>query len=135
MPIALSAANIDFSPRVVATTTVAATPAGAAETTIVSLAIPSGLVYASGIYVSAGFNSLTLAASTATMNLKLKRGSTQLIATGLIPVTASTIQLPTNIDFFDASPGDAPTYNLTITLASAGSAASTLTVFAFALAV
>lgn len=135
MPFRFIAADVDLSSRVVASTAVVNTIAGATETTIVSLAIPSGLTYASGVYISAGFNSLTFAASTATMNLKLKRGSTQLIATGLIPVTASAVSAPFNVDYFDASPGDGPTYNLTITLASAGGAASNLSVFAIATAV
>lgn len=125
----LSARFMDMSGRIGVNTTVAATPSGSGETTIATITLPSGLTYNSGVYVSAGYNKLSTAGSTVTSLLNLKRGSTSLVTSGAVPVSASAVTPPLALDFIDLTPGDAPTYNLTLTLASAGGAASNLAVF------
>lgn len=121
-----TADKIDLSNRIIANTTVANTPAGATETTIASVSVPNGIAIQSGVLVRCTVNRLTTAGSTATALFTIKRGTTAIMTGGAVPVSATAEVGPFDVQTWDATPGSAPTYNITLTLASAGGAASNL---------
>lgn len=127
-PIQMGAAGIDLSGRLVQTSTVAASPATAAETVIASVTIPGNLQVASGVFLF-GWAAFTVGTSGTAANLKLKQtnaaGAT-LAATGATTggITAAALA-DINVQGVDTSPASGQVYALTLTVA-AGAATSTV---------
>lgn len=121
-----SARFIDLSKRLVHSQAVVASPAAAAETTIATITIPSGLTLADGV-VLFGWCAFTVGTNGTSFNLKVRQtdtsGSTK-AATGLLNATAANLVSP-SILAFDAAPTAAGVYVLTLTV-TAGSAESTV---------
>ena len=124
-----SAINADWSGRVVDTTTVAASPATAAETTIATLNIPNfGAIPVTQKVYLAGWVSMNVGTSGTAVRLRIKQtsasGST-VVDTGAVTggVTAAAVIIQ-DVCGSDAAPG-VGTYVLTATVGGA-SAASTV---------
>ena len=126
LPLRLSAAGVDLSPRVLTTGTVVGSPTDATETIVASLTIPGNLVIASGILLR-GWGAFTVGASGVSVNLKLRQtnasGST-IAATGAVTYTAADLG-SLALDGFDTA-GVLPNqiYVLTATVASAAAAST-----------
>lgn len=125
-----SAANDDWSPRIVDTTTIAASPVTAAETTIATLNLPSfgSLAVTSHIYVQ-GFVSMVVGTGGTAVRLRIKQTSASgatVVDTGAVTggVTAAAVVVK-SVAGSDGTPG-VGTYVLTA-LVGGASANSTVT--------
>jgi hypothetical protein len=137
-PFQLSAALVDLSARVAASTAVVGSPALAAETIIGSVTLPGGLTYASGCIVS-GWAAFTVGTSGTAVTLRLRQTSVAgtVVATSgaLTGGVAAAALLAQDVDGFDAAPGDSQIYKLTLQV-TAGAAVSTVSaVLLYAIAV
>ena len=119
---------IDLSARIVSSTTVVASPSAGAETVIGSVTLPSGLSINSGVILF-GWAAFTVGTSGVSANLKIRQTSvsgTTISATGATTGgIAATNLVALDVGGFDASPGDAQIYKLTL-LVGSGAAASTV---------
>lgn len=126
--IQLSARNVDFSPRVIQSTTVAASPAAGSETTICTLTIPGNLAQATGVLLF-GYAAFTVGTSGASCNLKIRQtgtSGTTISATGATTGGISAGNLvDMNVSGMDATPSGAQVYVLTLLIGS-GAATSTV---------
>lgn len=125
-PIQWSAAAIDFSARVVQSTSVVASPALAAETTICTITIPSAPALITGVILF-GWCAFTVGTSGVSANLKIRQTGTSgstVVATGAQTVTAAGL-IETGCQGLDVTPATAGVYVLTLTIAS-GAAPSTV---------
>lgn len=130
VPIRYGGDVIDLSKRFAFSTTVAASPSGSSETTIASLSIPSGVEITTGVLLEAWF-ALTYGTSAASITTKLKRGTTQLVSSGIVTAGVAAAALDErNVAYVDTAATDGATYNLTITIGS-GAAASTVSAVYF----
>lgn len=125
-PTRLSGAGLDLSPRVVHSSTVAASPAAASETVVCTVTVPAFVSVNYGV-ILLGNGSFTVGASGTGVTLKLRQtgtSGTTLMSTGILPYTAADLgQLA--IVGFDGSPVlPGQVYVLTATVAN-GAAAST----------
>lgn len=121
-----SAANIDLSSRLVASTTVVASPTDNTETVIGSVAIPSGLSFATGV-ILVGWAAYTVGTSGVSVDLKLRQTSvagTTVGDSGATTATAGNLGA-LSVWGVDLAPPAAGVYKLTMTVAS-GAAASTV---------
>lgn len=129
-PIQVSAAHVDLSPRIFKSTTVAASPAAAAETIVCSLTIAGDLATIAGVYLF-GFAAFTVGTNGVSVNAQIRRtnaAGTVVVASGITNegVTAATQLGTRTLLGFDAfSPAPAAVYVLTLTVGS-GSAESTV---------
>lgn len=127
-PIHFSALGLDLSPRIVQSTTVAASPGGSSETVIATLSVPSltGEQVISGVIVI-GWATFTVGTNGVSANLKLYDTLTAsgelLVATGALTVVAANL-VAFSVQGFDVE-GDIGSYCMTLTVGS-GSAASTV---------
>lgn len=126
-PIDYSAALIDLSPRFQGTSTVAASPAAAAETVIATLTLSDfgNLTVVSGVRLH-GFAAFTVGTNGVTANLRIRQSTvsgTVVKATGACTVTAANLAA-FNVLGLDAAPG-VGVYVMTLEVAS-GSAPSTV---------
>ena len=128
-PTQQSARFLDLSSRIVASTTVVASPSAAAETIIGSVALPSGLTISSGVVVF-GWAAYTVGTSGTAVQLKIRQtnvSGTTIAATGALTGSqhGAGILSSDDVGGFDASPGDAQIYKLTMQV-TAGAATSTV---------
>jgi hypothetical protein len=125
-PLTGAAVNIDGSGRLAQSSVVVASPAGASETIICSVTIPSGLAFTAGV-ILAGWAALTVGTSGTAVTLKLRKtnvsGST-VQTTGALNATAAQL-VTRGILGFDATPTEGGVYVLTLTVAN-GAATSTV---------
>ena len=126
LPLRLSAAGIDLSPRVLTTGTVVGSPTADAETIVASLTIPGNLVTSTGILLR-GWGAFTVGTNGVSVNLRLRKtdvAGTILAATGAVTATAADLGALT-VDGLDTAPVlPNAVYVLTAEVVS-GSAAST----------
>jgi hypothetical protein len=120
---------IDLSARVVASTTVVASPSAAAETIIASVALPSGLTINSGV-VLWGWAAYTVGTSGTTVQFRLRQTNVSGTIVGNTGALSGSqhgagILSADDVGGFDTAPGDAQVYKLTMQVAN-GAAASTV---------
>ena len=120
-PLRLSATGIDLSPRVFRSTTVAASPALAAETVVCTLTLTADVQVQSGVILLA-FGAFTMGTDGTTYNLKVRQTGTSgtvLAASGVCALAAAALGSE-SIVTFDASPTlPNQVYVLTATMANA----------------
>ena len=126
-PIQYSGEHIDLSPRFFQSSTVAASPAGATETTICTVTVTGDLSQAFGIVLE-GWFSFTVGTSGVSATVKIRRTNTTgttVATTGALTVTAGNLYAfgIQGIDTGATLPGQV--YVLTLTVGS-GAAASTV---------
>jgi azurin len=128
VPIQQSAAALDLSPRVQKSTTVAGSPALAAETVVCSLTLTGDISVISGTALF-GFVALTVGASGTDVTVKLRQtgtSGTTVVSSGILNAPAAGDLLTFSIQGFDTAtvmPGQV--YVLTVTVAN-GAAVSTV---------
>jgi uncharacterized membrane protein len=125
-PIHFDASGIDLSSRIVASTTVAASPTAAVETIIASIDVPDTVPLVSGILVVA-FAAFTVGTNGVSANLRIRQtdaSGTVKAATGALTVTAANL-VEANAVAFDTAPASTRVYVATLTVGSA-SAGSTV---------
>lgn len=120
---------IDLSGRFVQSTTVAASPALAAETTICTITLPSNAAQASGIQLW-GFAAFTVGTTGSAVNLRIRQTSTAgtlISSTGAVTAgVAAAALMAKNVQGFDTAgtlPGQVYVLTLQVT---GGTAASTV---------
>jgi hypothetical protein len=119
-------AGLDLSPRIVSSTTVAASPAAAAETIVASVALPGDIPVAAFVYVEA-YVYYTVGTSGVSGRLRIKQtnaAGTTIADTGALTVAATNL-VQAVICGRDASPAAQQVYVATLTIGS-GAAASTV---------
>jgi hypothetical protein len=123
-----SARNVDFSPRIIQSTAVAASPSTNAETTICTLTIPGNLQQATGV-ILLGFAAFTVGTSGTACTLKIRQtgtSGTTLSSTGATTGGISAGNLvDINVSGTDTAPVGAQVYVLTLTI-TGGAATSTV---------
>lgn len=122
-----SGAGVDLTPRFVRSSTVAASPAAATETTIATITLPSNVVQGVGIEL-VGWAAYTVGTNGTSVNLKIRQTNTSgatVAATGLINSTAANLdaRFVMGLDTAGVIPGQVYVLTMTVT---AGSAASTV---------
>lgn len=125
--IGMSGARVDLSPRFVMSKTVAASPAGSAETTIASITLPANVVQEVGVELTA-WAALTVGTSGTAVTLKIRETGTSgatIASTGALTATAANlIQVSAHgLDTAGVLPGQVYVATLTVT---GGAAASTV---------
>jgi azurin len=127
-PIRETAEGIDLSPRVQKSTTVAASPALAAETVVCSVTLVGDIAVTLGTWVN-GYVALTVGASGTDVTVKLRRtgtSGTTVVSSGVLSAPAAGEVVAFAIQGFDTGtvmPGQV--YVLTVTVAN-GAAESTV---------
>lgn len=134
-PIEQSAVGLDLSPRIVASTTVVASPADATETIIASVAIDDDLTLTSGVVLLC-FAAFTVGTNGVSAQVKVRQtdvNGTAVADSGAITETAADLDTVTVLGFDDA-PAAGQVYKATLTVASgsAASAVSAVTLLAIA---
>jgi hypothetical protein len=137
LPIQESAANLDLSPRVAYSATVAASPTDGTETTVCSVTCPGDIAIVTGIIVM-GWFAITIGTSGVSVNAKIRRTSaagTTLQATGAVNEGASAAtQLAYRylqvVDTAPTMPGQVYVLTATVGSASAGSTVSAASLIA-----
>lgn len=130
-----SASQIGLLGRLAYSTTVAASPSGASETTIATLTMPGGLTIESGV-ILAGWCAFTYGTSATTATVKVKRGSTVIGTTGALTAGVTQALLDEHeVWGVDTSLTDTATYTMTLTVASASAASTVSAVVLLGLAV
>lgn len=129
IPIRESAEGINLAPRVFSSTTVAASPAGATETTICTVTITGDIAAMAGV-VLLGWAAFTVGTSGTAATLRIKQtntGGTTIVNTGAVTggiAAGALVEMDVNgIDTAPVLPGQVYVLTLTIT---AGAAASTV---------
>lgn len=125
--ITMSAAGIDLTPRLFKSTTVAASPSGASETTICTLTINQSVAVVTAVYLF-GYAGFTVGTNGVSVNLKIRQtdtSGTTLGATGATTATAANLGALCLLGVDTSSAGQGQVYVLTMTVAS-GSATSTV---------
>lgn len=138
-PTQSSARFADLSPRVVVSTSVVASPAGASETIIASVTIPSGLVVNQSVILN-GWAAYTLGSTPTSCQLRIRQtsvGGTVKADTGAMTGGHNTagFLVADDVNGVDAAPADGQIYKLTLTVAGAGSASTVSACFLVALIV
>lgn len=132
-PIKLVADAIDLSPRVKASTAVAASPALAAETTIATLTIGNDEASTSGVLL-VGWAAFLVGASGTAATFKLRRtgtAGTTVATSGALNVTAADLRAVSIVGFDTGPTLPGQVYVLTLTV-TAGAAESTVSAVALA---
>jgi hypothetical protein len=128
LTISSSAQGLDLSPRIVTSTTVAASPSAATETTICTVTLPTNIALASGV-ILLGWAAFTVGTSGTACNLKLRRtdtaGATQAATGATTGGIAAGNLVDMNVQAFDTGPASGQVYVLTLTV-TAGAATSTV---------
>jgi hypothetical protein len=126
VPYQQSAAALDLGPRVFKSTTVAASPSAATETTVATLTIGGDIGFTAGVLLI-GFGAFTVGASGTAVNLRIRRTDTSgaiQAATGATTVTAGNLGSLSVVGFDTGPTLPGQVYVLTATV-TAGAAAST----------
>ncbi len=121
-----NAQGVDLSSRVIANTTVVASPSANAETIIGSLTITEGIAITTGVILIcwAAFTVGTLGTA---VTLKVRQTSisgTTIVSSGALTSTAANVN-ERSIPAYDTSPADGQVYKFTMTV-TGGAAASTV---------
>ena len=129
----------DLSPRIVFSTTVVASPAGAAETIIGSIQLSSGLTLNQGVLIG-GWAAYTLGSTPTSCQLRVRQTSvagTVVADTGAMTAghTTAASLAADDVNGVDTAAADAQIYKLTLTVAGAGSASTVSKILLFAIAV
>lgn len=132
VPIKQVADSIDFAPRFATSSTVAASPAAASETTICTLTVAQNITANGGVFLQGCF-SITIGTSGVSCTIKIRRTDTSgqtIYTTGANTVTAGNLYTfgIQGVDTGPTLPGQV--YVLTVTI---GSGAATSTVSAASL--
>lgn len=132
-PTQQSARFLDLSPRMVTSAAVVASPAGASETIIASITLPSGLNVNSTVILN-GWAAYTLGSTPTSCQLRIRQTSvagTVKADTGAMTGGHNTagFLVADDVNGLDAAPADAQIYKLTLTVAGAGSASTVSAVF------
>lgn len=125
--ILVNSGHVDLSTRHKITTTVAASPSAATETTIATLTISNNVVIADGIRLR-GWAAFTIGTNGVSWNLKIRQTNTSgatIAASGVIALAAASLASATIIGNDTAAVIPGQVYVLTLTIAS-GSATSTV---------
>ncbi len=128
VPITESSIGVDLTSRFIQSAVVAASPSAASETTICTLTIPSLVPIVNGVILF-GYAAFTVGTSGSACNLKIRQTNTSgatVSATGATTggIAAANL-IDMNVSGFDATPGAAQVYVLTLTV-TAGAATSTV---------
>lgn len=127
-PISRSGLSVDLSPRFLVSTTVAASPALAAETTIATLTIPSNVAVVTTVILQ-GYAAFTVGTSGSAVRLRIRQTGTSgtvVADTGAITGGISAANLVTlNNGGQDTGSAAGQVYVLTLQV-TAGAAASTV---------
>ena len=127
-PIVMTATEIDLSPRIIQSATVAASPSAATETTIATITLPNNLSIVNGV-VLMGFAAFTVGTSGSACNLKIRQTSTSGSTVGATGATTGGVSagnlLDMNVAGFDTAAVGTQVYVLTLTV-TAGAATSTV---------
>lgn len=127
LPIQYDAARLDLSPRVFRSTTVAGSPAAAAETTVCTLTCTGDIAVIAGI-VLIGWYSVTAGTNGVSLVTKLRRTDTSgatVATSGAITAVAASLYTQSIVGFDTGPTMPGQVYVMTLTVASA-SAASTV---------
>jgi hypothetical protein len=127
VPIRDTAAGLDLSPRIFQSTTVAASPALAAETTIATLTATGDIAAVAGVLLF-GFAAFTVGASGSAVNVRIRKttiAGTVVVASGLVNATAGNLS-ERQVIGFDASPTLPGQVYLLTMIVTAGGAESTV---------
>lgn len=129
VPIGESAAGIDFTTRIPVSTTVAASPSGATETTIASITLTGDIAVQRSVIIR-GFAAFTVGTSGTAVRLRIRQTNTSGTVVGdtgaLTGGIAAGNLVVENVAGVDASPSNTgQVYVLTLTVTS-GAAASTV---------
>lgn len=127
LPLRLSAAGLDLSPRVKRTATVVASPADATETIIASLTVAENIATELGV-VLVGFAAFTVGTTGVSVNLRVRKtdvSGTILRATGATTATAADLDSRSLVAVDTAPTLPNQVYVLTMAVGSA-TAASTV---------
>lgn len=127
VPISITSSSLDLSQRVGETTTVAASPALAAETTIATLTLPTDIVVESGAFLF-GFAAWTVGTSGTAVTLRIRETNISgniIASTGAMTATAANLDSRTILGF-DSSVAAAGTVYLLTMQVTGGAAASTV---------
>jgi hypothetical protein len=133
-PIQIGAAGLDLSGRWFESHAVAASPAGAAETTICTVSVPRGLTVAKGVFLTA-VAAFTVGTSGTAGNLRIRQTDTSgtvIYSTGGVTMAAASLQNLTaqGIDQSPAATGQVYVVTLTVTAGAAASTVSAVSLFA-----
>lgn len=126
VPIQYSGAAVDLSPRVFRTTTVAASPSAATETTIASITCTGDIAVIAGSLL-AGSCGFTAGTSGATARVRIRRTDTSgtvVADSGAFTVAAASVYSAAVIGFDTAAVMPGQVYVLTLTVASAAAAST-----------
>lgn len=123
-----SAAQLDLSGRFVYSTTVAASPAGASETTVATVTLPDlgGITVTQGVWLF-GWVAYTVGTSGVSATLRVRRTNTSgtvVVSTGALTKTAAQLYAD-DVNSVDTGGTGQQVYVLTLTVGS-GAAASTV---------
>jgi hypothetical protein len=126
-PLQYDSAHLDLSGRFFQSSTVAGSPALAAETTVASVTISGDVAITKAAYVLTWL-AFTVGTSGTSFRLRIRRDTiagTTIADSGLVTATAATLVAPTIFGFDTTATGVAQVYVTTLTV-TAGSAASTV---------
>jgi hypothetical protein len=123
-----SAQGLDLSPRLVTSSTVAASPSAATETTICTVTIPTNIVVTAGVFLF-GWAAFTVGGSGTACNLRIRRtdtaGAVQAATGATTGGIAAAALVDMNVQAVDTSPASGQVYVLTLTV-TAGASPSTV---------
>ena len=128
--------EIDLSGRIVASTTVVASPSAATETIIASVTLPGGLSYATGVIVVC-WAAFTVGTAGVSTRLRVKQtitSGTAVADSGALTATATDLYAVSAVGLATA-PADGQVYKGTLTVASATAASTVSAVCLVAVAV
>ena len=135
-PIVASLLGVDMSSRLVASTTVVASPSGTAETIVASVTVNDEPSVVSGIIV-VGWVAYTVAGSGASVTLRLRQtavNGTQVASSGATTATATNLDAK-SVYGFDTSPAAGRVYKLTMAVGSGSGSSAVSAVFLGAIAI
>ena len=135
-PITLSGAALDLSPRIAQNTTVVASPAGATETIVGSITVPSGITIASGVLVICVFG-VTIGTSGVSYRVRVRNTNvtgTVVGDTGVVTAAAASLYQP-HVLGFDTAAVAGTIEKVTLTVASGGATSTVTPLIVFLLAV
>lgn len=130
LPIDTTSGKVDFSDRPVISTSVVASPATNAETTICTVTVPNNVQVISGVKLH-GWCAFTMGTSGVSATLRIRRTNTSGAAqasSGAVTGVAAGLYSP-SIDAFDTGGTPGLVYVLTLTIGSGGGTSTVSAVF------
>lgn len=130
-PIQTNVGHVDLTQRLQATTAVASSPTGSAETTIATLTIPHNVQVVTGIRLE-GWAAFVASTGTTSVRLRIRQatatGST-VADSGAVASTASAVGFVSTFGFDAAAVLPNQTYVMTLTVGAAGTASTASSVY------